>query len=149
MWVALTENDIATGLTGPEFNAAKTAALKPGQPDPIAEVIVEITREVRARVAACNANTLGPAGTIPDECKRHAIAIAVFCLGKRLPRAVLLDEDRRHANNQAVAFLRDVAECKVALEQPETPSDEVVTSSPPPRWKGRRRRYRYGQEDGA
>lgn len=148
MWIALTEADVATGLTGPELTAAKTAALKVGQTDPVADVIDDVTREVRSRVAACKANSLGDAGMIPDECKGHAVSLCVFRLAKRLPRAVLLDEDRRTANTQAIAFLRDVAACDVALEQPETPSEEVVTKIPRPRWSARDREFKRSQQDG-
>lgn len=148
MWIELTEADVSTGLTGPELTAAKTAALKVAQTDPVAAVIEDVVREVRSRVAACSANSLGAAGMIPDECKGHAVSLCVFRLAKRLPKAVLLDEDRRAANTQAIAFLRDVGDCKVALEQPETASEEVVTKTPRPRWCARPRKFKSSQQDG-
>ena len=148
MWITLTVADIATGLTGPELAAAQTAALRAAQTDPVLDVIADVTREIRSRVAACSRNSLGGAGMIPDECKGHAVSLCVFRLAKRLPKAVLLDEDRRSANTQAIAFLRDVGDCRVALEQPETASEEVITQTPRPQWKARDREFKRCQQDG-
>lgn len=127
-WIALVEADVLRKLAAPELDAARTAVLDAGQDDPLAGVITEVTREVRARVAACSKNTLGPAGTIPDECEAAALARIRFELSTRLPGGVLMDEDRRRANADAIAFLRDVAACNVAIEQPATVSDEVTSS---------------------
>lgn len=129
MWITLTESDISTAITGPELIAARTAAKATGQSDPVPEIIAQVTREVRARVAACANNSLGPAGMIPDECKSAAIDIAVYRLCKRVPGTALLKEERSEANKLAIAFLKEVAACGVALQQPDNVSEEV-TSGP-------------------
>ena len=136
-WLTLTEAHILTGVTGAELAPARAAALKAGQVDPVAEVIAQVTREVRGRVAACARNTLGEGDAIPDECLSAAIDIAVYRLCKRIPGAVLLTKERVEANTNAIAYLRDVAACEVALVQPATaateqpggPAAQVVTTT--------------------
>jgi Protein of unknown function (DUF1320) len=125
-WIILTETDIATGITGPELNAVKTAALKSGQTDPVPDTISQVVLEVRGRVAACSQNKLGSGTTIPDELKASAIDIMVYRLCKRLPGAVVLTPQRDKANDTALALLRDVARCEFRIEQPASVTSQVI-----------------------
>jgi len=119
-WITLVEDDLKSGLTGPELTAVKTAALAAGQPAVVAEILTQVTTEVRGRVAACARNVLGEAGTIPDECKSAAVDVAVYRICKRLPGKAVLTQERIDANNNAIEFLRDVARCDVAIVPPAT-----------------------------
>jgi len=121
-YITLVEADLQSALTGPELNAVKTAALAAGQTGVVAEILSQVTTEVRARVAACAKNTLGESGTIPDECKSAAVDIAVYRIAKRLPGKVVLTDERNNANDNAIAFMRDVAKCDVAIVPPSTPA---------------------------
>ena len=132
MWKTLTESDIADGVNGPVLNAARTAALKAGQPDPLPTELARVTREVRGRVAACAKNTLGPAGMIPDEAETAAIDIVVYRLCKRVGDA-LLKQSIVDAKTAAVAYLKDMATCAVAIEQPAEVSPEITAAPPTPR----------------
>jgi len=125
-YITLVESDLASGLTGPELTAVKTAALVAGQTGVVQEILDQVTTEVRARVAACAKNVLGEAGTIPDECESAAIDIAIYRICKRIPGRVVLTAERSDANANAIAFLRDVARCDVAIVPPTTaaPGDE-------------------------
>lgn len=125
-WITLAEADIVTKLSGPETTALKTAALKLEQTDPLAEILTQITREIRGYVSACTDNTLGEGPTIPDELLSAAISRVRFELATRLPAPSLLDENRKEANRQAIALLQQVAACKFRLVQPESASTEVV-----------------------
>jgi hypothetical protein len=147
MWIALTEADILTAANAPSLAAARTAVLKAGQADPLPEAIEQVTREVRGRVAACAKNSLGDAGTIPDECKAAAIDMCVYRLCKRLG-AALLTPIVADANANAIAFMKDVAACDVLVEQPATVSEEVVAKKPRPRWCGRDPEFKRNQQDG-
>jgi phage gp36-like protein len=118
-WIILAEADILTAANAPSLAAARTLVLKSGQADPLAEILAQVTAEVRGRVAACSRNTLGEEGTIPDECKSAAIDLCVYRLCKRLG-AALLTSAVTEANSQAAAFLRDVARCDVAIVPPAT-----------------------------
>lgn len=118
-WIALTETQVLTKLSGPEIAAMKTAALQAGQANPLPEIIEQVVGEVRGYIGACANNTLGPAGTIPDELEGAVISRIRFELATRLPVKSLLTDDRREANRSALSLLRDVAACRFALVQPE------------------------------
>lgn len=149
-WITLTESDVITKLSGPELAAMKTAALQAAQADPLPEVIEQVVLEVRGRVAACAANTLGPAGTIPDELKGAAINRIRYELATRLPVATLLSDTRRAANDQAIALLRDVAACDFAIVAPETPADDSEQpGAPTPRICRPRRNFTDWRQDGS
>ncbi|MDD2763483.1 MAG: hypothetical protein PHE83_05855 [Opitutaceae bacterium] len=119
-WIALTETNVRTKLSGPELSALKTAALASGQTDPLPDIISQIVKEVRGYVAACARNKLGDGATIPDELEGAAISRIRFELATRLPIASLLTEDRRTANANALSLLRDVAVCRFLIVQPVT-----------------------------
>ena len=126
-WLSLTSDHISTALTGPELTAAQSAALATGQSDPLDDILAQVSRYVRARVAACSRNTLGEGDTIPDELLSAAIDIAVHRLTKRLPGKILARQERIDAAAAAESLLQDVAACKLALEQPITATNEVVS----------------------
>lgn len=146
-WITLTEAHIADGVNGPILAAARTAALKLNQPDPLPTELARVTRRVRGCVAACSKNTLGPEGTIPDEAEDSAIDIVVYRLCKRVG-PVLLTAEKVKARDDADAFLVRMSNCGVAIEQPATPSTEVTATMPSPRWKSRRRQFSRRQQDG-
>lgn len=148
MWITLTEADLQTALTGPELTAAKTAALAAGQGSVLDDVFAQVTREVRGHVATCERNTLGPAGTIPDELLAAAVDECVYRLCKRLPGKVLLKQERSDAHDDAVALFNRAAECKFTLEQPAEASDETIATSPPPQWTTRDRKFDRDTQDG-
>ncbi len=123
MWITLTETDVQTRLSGPELAALKSAALATGQSDPLPALVASVAREVRGYVAAGERNTLGPAGTIPDELESASLARVRYELATRLPVASLLTEARKEANRDALARLRDVAAGKFLIVQP--PSEDA------------------------
>lgn len=148
-WITLTEAHIATAITGPELTAAKSVVLVTDQTPPLAEVLGQVTGYVRSRVAACDKNTLGPSGTIPDELLAPAIDLAVYRLTKRLPGKILAKQERIDAADKAEALMRDVAACNLALVQPETAASEPMASTPAPRITARPRRFDSRAYDGA
>lgn len=127
MWITITEDHIKTRITGDELEAARTAALADNQPDPVADVVAQITREVRGYVAANPLNRIGQGQTIPDECLKSALALIVKELCGRLPGKVLLKDERQKANDDAVMFFRDVAAGKFRIEQPQVDTEEKIS----------------------
>jgi hypothetical protein len=148
-WITITDAAILGKSAGAEVDAARSAALAIGQTDPVPGLVEQIVREVRGYVAACKDNKLGPAGTIPDELLGAALNRLRFECATRLPGGALLDEDRRAANRDAIAMLRDAGACRIVLEQPDTPSTEILASQPSPRWKARGPQFSRRQQDGA
>lgn len=135
-YITLNESHLESGLTAPELAAVKTAAVATGQTGAVivAEILSQVTTEVRARVAACKTNVLGAAGTIPDECKSAAVDIAVYRICKRLPGRAVLTAERDKANDNAISFLRDVARCDVSIVAPTdaAPDEEQAGPAPAP-----------------
>lgn len=147
-WITLTADDVATRFTGPELNAIRTAAL--ATVDPLPDVVASVVSMVRGRVGACARNTLGEAGTIPDNLKSTALAIAVWELLSRLPVESLTTDTRKSAYDAALKLLADVAACRFVVDAPLTaaPAGEIATG-PKPSWSGRRREFTRRQQDGA
>ena len=125
-WQTITEPDVITKLSGPEIAAMKTAALQAAQGNPLPGIITQIVGEVRGYVAANLRNVLGPADTIPDELLGAAISRIRFELATRLPVASLLTEDRRTANANAIALLRDVAAARFLIVPPATAGEQAA-----------------------
>ena len=142
----MTEADLLTQISGPELEAIRAAALGTGQVDPIQPTLDLVTREVRGYVAACANNTLGAAGTLPDELIAHTVALAIMRI---MPRAagLVIGESREKAAEAARAVLRDVAGCRMALEQPATASTEVI-GAPSPSVTARDRYFKRSDQDG-
>ena len=122
-WITLTPNDLTERLTAPEYSAIKTAATG-SFGNPVPDVLAGVVAEVRGRVAACARNRLGPEGTIPEELRATALAIARWRVLSRLPGVGSLQDDaRRHEYQDALALLGDVAACRFAIVQPAETAD--------------------------
>jgi hypothetical protein len=150
-WNAIAESDVLTVLAGPELSAYRAAALNAGQPDPIAEQIINVTNMVRGYIAAWVANTLGPEGTIPDKLLNPALDI----LAVKIPmRAAGKDptSSRERAQAEAMRILKDVSMGRFKVEVPDTFTEEKIAVVAPtiscgPRRIGRGRglgRYEEG-----
>ena len=129
-WISLTTEDLKNYLSGAEYDGLTTAALATGQDaDEVAEsVIADTIQIVRGYVAGCAQNTLGSGATIPQELKTPALVIARSSIFGRLPGMQALNDDtRQQAVRDAMALLRDVAACRFKLEQPATPTTQVVS----------------------
>ena len=139
MWITLNEEDVQGRLAGAELTALKSSALASGKTaaEVLAQAIEDVTKEVRGYVAACTRNQLGDGATIPDELKGAALALVRDYLFTRLPGMKMLnDEIRQKEVDRAMSKLRDAANCKLLIVQPETasaaqaagPSTELVNS---------------------
>lgn len=127
-WIELTEALVLNRLAAAELAALKTAAIGGAQTGAgiLADALSAVTREVRGYVGSCQRNTLGEAGTIPDELESAALALVRRHLFTRLPgMKSLFDELRQKELEQAIALLRDVAACKFLLVAPVTPAPEA------------------------
>lgn len=116
-----------TRLTGSEWTALSSAALKSGQTaDAVAQEVIDTqVSRIRGRVAACQRNILGAAGTIPDELTGAFLALWVYEFVTRIPAMKgLLDDLRVKSYETAVSELRAVAKCELAIVPPETPADD-------------------------
>lgn len=149
-WITLVEADIKTALAGGEFAAYTTRALSAGQANPLPEQLGRVTRQIRGYVAACDANALGPDGTIPDELEGAAVDMVACALISRLPLPDSMTERLQRRQEDALRLLRDVAACKFAVEQPpaDEASDEDIPGSGTPRITTKTLRYTSAHQDG-
>jgi hypothetical protein len=124
-WITLTAADVQGTLTAPELSAARTAAIAVGQVDPLTDALARTVAEVRGYVGGAQRNTLGEAGTIPDELKSAALDLVRYRVLTRLPlqgSSALIDQ-RKAAAEAAERLLREVAAGRFAIEQPATAGD--------------------------
>lgn len=143
-WRAPTETDIINaGISGAELTAFRGAALAEGQADPLAGQIAIVVDFMRGYIARCpNVDmTTKAAGTLPES------AILTFCdiivpVIQGRPAGAIIDPNgiRLDARGNAMRWLRDAAECKVAVDE-APPSTAEGSPIPAPRYKaGRERR---------
>ncbi len=124
-WITITEAYVQTKLAGAELIALKTSALASGQSDPVAEIITQVTNEIRGYVAANHENTLGAAGTIPEKLLSAAVAIIRFRSATRLPVKTFLTDDRVREYEAAIRLLERVADAKFSIEDPVSGEESV------------------------
>jgi hypothetical protein len=127
-WKPLIAADVQERLTASELTALKTAAIAGSQTSAgiIAAAIERVTNQVRGYVAGCHNNTLGEAGTIPDELESAALAMIRRELFTRLPGMKgLFDEPRQQEAKDALQLMRDVAACRFAIVPPASPAPEA------------------------
>lgn len=132
-WVILSEVDLASTLAGPELEKIKAAALKIGQPDCVAAALSEAVEEARGYIAACPQNVMGPVGMIPERLRAVTLDIAAH---RVLTRVMMVpNEARRMRWEEANRKLRDVAACKMLVEDPAAagPVGEAGLGFPGPR----------------
>ena len=142
-WQTITIPDLEDYLLAPQLAAIRTAALAPGQDDPVERAIQDVVIEVRNRVAQCGTNTVSPtAGTIPPELVRHACYLILEAAQGRIPSLTLEDFQVRMAD-EARRIMREVGKCDFKITQPSdgiTPTD-VISGGGAAIIKGRNRPY--------
>ncbi len=131
-WITLVADDLNDYLVGAQVTALRTAALSPGQGDPVTEAIEDITAEVRNHVASCSSYILSndPA-TIPPELKRHALALVIEAAQPRLK--LKLSEDQVRAATRAWTILGKVAKCDYTVSTPTDPESQPADQSATPK----------------
>ncbi|MGE9267640.1 MAG: hypothetical protein ACQKBY_06050 [Verrucomicrobiales bacterium] len=114
-WIALTPAHITSRIAAEEL--ATIEAVGGGSGDRLSGILDQVTALVRAKVSACHRNTLGPAGTIPEECLWAAATIAKRSLRGTLPSTG--DEDEKKIRDdewrEATRFLDSVASCDIGI----------------------------------
>lgn len=130
-WISPTAATVKARISGPEFEALKSAARSAGQ---VADTLVDdtISRVINLiRGFVARKYTLGVTGTIPDELESCVGTLFVYEFITRLPgMSKLLDERRTKAYDDAMRLLRDVASGTFVIVPPETPAADNLQASP-------------------
>jgi phage gp36-like protein len=143
-WITLASGDVLASINNPELTAALNTALASGQSNPLNTLIPDVTAEVRGYVR--RRNTLGPAGTLPQELKNAAIDIIIYRAANRL-RKTAFAADKKGDNDLALRKLEAVANGEIAISAPDNPTSEI-TSAPAPHFERPRREFGWDQERG-
>lgn len=131
-WIVPSENDLGERLAAAELTALQNAATG-AHGNTVPDIMTSVVAEVRGRVAANKQNLLGAAGTIPEELRGAALAIARWRALSRLPGLRSLQDDaRRMEYTDALALLASVARGEFAIEQPEDAADIDTAGIPDP-----------------
>ena len=114
-WVTLTTDHVKSRLAEDEIYAIEETG--GGDGARLTGIISQVTALVRAKVAGCENNTLGDAGTIPEEALHAACAIARHNLSTTVSSAMGEEEAKARLTEyrDAMTFLTDIAECKIKI----------------------------------
>ena len=129
-WEAISTDDVKDRLGSSSYTAVETQALKDGQDDPWPDIIADGVEAVRGAILGNRRNRLGPAGTIPTGCKRHAISWMIWDGLNRFNLSRLLTKGRTTANERADDYFDKVAGGKIGIEEPDDYSDESAQDQP-------------------
>ncbi len=129
-WVTIIAEDLRDYLVAAQVTALRTVALGTGQTDPFDRVTEDVVARIRAEIQACPRNRVSVTPfTIPPDLKSYACHLIIEAMQTRIPRFELSDSQKKQAD-EARAYLRRIAECKIPVEMPDDPvSAPTVQSS--------------------
>jgi len=127
-WITLAEADVLAYVNNAELTTVLTASLANGQAAPLSVILPDVTMEVRGYCRV--RNTLGPAGTIPQELKTAAIDIVLYRVFKRIRKTAAAKEAKPDYDD-AMKKMERVASGELKISVPLTPTTDV-TSAPGP-----------------
>jgi len=125
-WITPTEADILTRVSGAELDAFRSAALGTDQPDPVAAQISTVVAFMRSYIARCPTvdMTTKIEGTIPASGLHAFLDIIVPTIQGRPAGAVIEGTNgiRLDARSDAMRWLKDAAQCLVAVDEVPPPT---------------------------
>lgn len=124
-WTTVAEADVKAGLSSAELEACRSQIAE-GDSDPLAGIIADTIAEVRGYILT--QYDLAASG-IPSSLKNAAVDICIYRLLKRFK--IDQDEQRKAANDAAIALLIRVSEGKFGIEDSADPTTSTETSLGP------------------
>jgi hypothetical protein len=148
-WIPITEADLLATTMAPLMDVLRSAALGPGQDDPVEVLTASVVTRIRAKVATCSSNFVATnTALIPASLKDLACRL-IACAAKGRLGYALTDDER----NQMTIDERDltlISQCKLVVEQPEDAvAAPVQATQAGPTIKGRRPQFKRWQQSGA
>lgn len=124
-WIAITVDTLNEAKIAALIDACSTAALADGQADRAAGLIQGVVNEIRNAVATCRSNQVDEdATTIPESQRDLAVDLIIARLKNAIEQP--LTEDERANVTERRRQLRDIAECKLVVDQPDDAVDPEV-----------------------
>jgi hypothetical protein len=126
-WITLSEAYLKTRLSGTELDTVRKTGVNVGELDPIASILAIVSNQVRRYVAANKENTLGLAGTIPEQLVSEALDLACWESMKRGGGQIIDPKDaRKEAYQQAIQSLQSIGKNSEPIEQPTSVLDPSI-----------------------
>jgi hypothetical protein len=119
-WISITVDTLNEAKVAALITACSTKGKAAGQVDRAAGIIQGVINEVRNSVATCKTNQVDSDTTKIPQSQRD---LAVDMIIARLKKVVELDlsQDERDSLAERNRQLRDIAACKLVVDQPDTP----------------------------
>lgn len=148
-WITLTEEDLLKTKMAPLMAALRTAALGPGQDDPVTAAVADVIARIRNKVATCATNKVdADTAAIPASLKSLACRLVIVEAKSRLE--IELTEDERTQWRIDEGELTRVARCELVVDQAETPTAPPVQQvQPGPTISARPPKFKRWQQRGA
>jgi hypothetical protein len=122
-WRAIIEADLLGAINEAENLGYRSNFATTDAEDPLPAIVSSVTLEVREAIRSCGRNRLAPdPATIPEGAISHAIALIRHRLLTRFDVGDI-SEARLMEYREAKSYLRDVAACRRAVEQPDATED--------------------------
>jgi hypothetical protein len=126
-WTTLSSNDLLPYLAAAQLEALQTQALGETQTDPTPTLIADITRRIRALIAAGGYAVSATENTLPELLKGPAAALVIELAQTRIPGFSLSSEQSKQAD-QARALLAKISSSLVAVEAPDDPDTSLSSA---------------------
>jgi hypothetical protein len=124
-WLALTLDTLYEAKVAALVDACDSAALAEGQANRAAGIIQGVVSEIRNAVATCKNNRVDSDTTkIPNSQRDLAVDLIVARLKNTLEMP--LTEDERTNVSERRRQLRDIAECKLVVDEPDVPIQPTI-----------------------
>lgn len=147
-WQAITIDTLREAKIAALIDACDSVGLAEGQANRAAGLIAKVVTRVRRKVASCASNrvdedeTTVPAGLVGDTVK-----LVIAELKNSVEEA--LTDDEQNELRRINSDLNRIAECKDAVDQPDTPVEpEVESTAGTPRITPKTRNFKREDSDG-
>jgi len=148
-WITITEADLLKTKMAPLVSVLRSAAIEPGQDDPVEAITADVISRIRNKVSTCATNKVETDTTkIPASLKALACRMILREAKGRLDMD--LTEDERRERDIDEKELTAVARCELVVDQADVPTAPPVQAvQPGPTISARKRRFSRDQQSGA
>lgn len=148
-WIIITEANLLKTKMAPLVSVLRSAAIDPGQDDPVEEITADVISRIRNKVSTCATNKVDADPTkIPESLKALACRMVIIEAKGRLEMP--LTEDERTQQSIDEKELTAVSRCELVVDQAEVPTAPLVQAvQAGPTIKARAKRFSRDQQSGA
>lgn len=147
-WITITEADLLKTKMAPLVSVLRSAAIDPGQDDPVEAITSDVISRIRNKVSTCATNKVdATTTTIPASLKALACRMILREAKGRLDMD--LTEDERRERDIDERELTAVARCELVVDQADVPTAPPVQAvQPGPTISARKKRFGRDQQSG-